>query len=384
MITKNIVNQPKSVVEIEITVPWEDIQKTWDETLTRMSQEVEIAGFRKGQAPTVMVEQSLGSKLTDEVFKLVMPQALIEALKDSNIIPIDYPKYKIISFQKGTELKYSAQITQRPVITLRDYKAIKVQRPILKVVTGEDVNKIIDELFKRWKLKNPQVQKSENQQPVQGASGSMSFNSSTDSASSLQVSSGSSIAQPSVVSQPAVSASVSEAPDDNFAKAVGAENLVDLKAKIRQDLENEAKYNNELDFEEAILQEVEKITQVDIPEVLIQDELNRMLVSLQRTVTERGMLLDEYLKNQNKTTEQLKSEWKPQSEKNVRMELGLSEIAKQEGISISDDELSSEIDKIQDSRIKSQFSQEEPRMHLRHALRQTKTLNLLKTLIGNP
>ena len=64
------------------------------------------------------------------------------------------------------------------------------------------------------------------------------------------------------------------------------------------------------------------------------------------------------------------------------MELGLSEIARQEGVNISDDELQAEIDKIQDARVKQQFSQQEPKMQLRHALRQTKTLNLLKGLVG--
>src|SRR6185369_16168278 len=104
--------------------------------------------------------------------------------------------------------------------------------------------------------------------------------------------------------------------------------------------------------------------------------------SLQRSVAERGLLLDEYLKSQNKTSDQIKEEWRPQAERNVRMELGLSEIARQEGVNISDDELQSEIDKIQDQRVKGQFNSEEPRMHLRHALRQTKTLNLLKTIVS--
>ena len=123
------------------------------------------------------------------------------------------------------------------------------------------------------------------------------------------------------------------------------------------------------------------MTTVEVPEVLIQDELNRMLVSLQRRITDAGMLFDDYLRGQNKTLESLKQEWRPQAEKNVRMELGLAEIARMENVNIGDDELQAEIDKITDGRIKQQFDQQEPRMHLRHALRQTKTLNLLKTLV---
>lgn len=357
-ITKNITKHPKAQVEVQISLSWIDLEPKWNEILTKLAQDVEIAGFRKGTAPLNLVEQNLGRKLEDEVFKVVFPQALIEALQGTNIVPIDYPQYQITSFQKGGELKFIAKITERPTVTVGSYKTIKVQRPLLKQVTDEDVDKIIDDLYKRWKLRNPSASSGQVPQPTQGTTGSMSFN-----------------PQPNGQGDPA-------APDDTFAKAVGAQSLADLKVKIRGDLENEVKYNNELDYEEAILQEVEKITQVDIPEILIQDELNRMLVSLQRSVTERGLLMDEYLRGQNKSVDQLKNEWRPQAEKNVRMELGLSEIARSEGVNITDEELKAEIDKIQDQRVKAQFTQEEPKMHLRHALRQTKTLNLLKTIVG--
>ena len=163
---------------------------------------------------------------------------------------------------------------------------------------------------------------------------------------------------------------------------MGAKNLLDLRNQIKKDLETNATSNNELDYEEAILQEVEKITTVEIPEVLIQDELNRMLVSLQRRVADMGLLLEDYLKGQGKTIEQLKTEWQPQAEKNVRMELGLAEIARMENVVVLDQELQAEIDKIQDAKIKQQFEYQEPRLQLRHALRQTRTLDLLKKLTG--
>ncbi len=369
-ITKNIVKQPKAQVEVQIMAPWIDIEPTWTQTLQKMASEVEIPGFRKGLAPLNMAEQSLGNKLQDEVFKVIMPQILIEALQGTNIVPIDYPQYQIVSFQKEGNLQFTARVTERPTVVVGNYKTIKVAKPALKPVTDEQINKIVDELYRKWKLRQPQgsVQPANPQpQPVTNhqSGGSLNFN---------QV-----VATPS---NQTTALSATDAPDDLFAQSVGAVNVTDLKSKIRQDLENEAKYNNELDYEEAILQSVEKITQVDTPEILIQDELNRMMVSLQRSVTDRGLLLDEYLKSQNKTVEKLKEEWRSQAERNVRMELGLSEVARMEGVNISEDELQAEIDKIQDARVKAQFGDEEPKMQLRHALRQTKTLNLLKGIVG--
>ncbi|MDD2823447.1 MAG: trigger factor [Candidatus Daviesbacteria bacterium] len=339
MVTKNIVNQPKSVVEISVTVPWADLEPKWNEALQHLTAELELPGFRKGQVPPAMAEQNLGTKLNDEFFKIVMPQALVEALQGSNVVPIDYPKYQLVSFAKGQPLVFKALVTQKPQITVGNYKGIKVSKPAPKVITDEDVNKMIEEMFKRWKTRQPSVGT-----PV---------------------------------------TPVSETPDDNFAKAVGALSLADLKTKLKADLENEAKYNNELDYEELILQQVEAITTVDVPEILVTDELNRMLVQLQKRVADMGLLLEDYLKGQNKTIESLKEEWKVQAEKNVKMELGLSEVARLEGVEVTDPELQAEVDKIQDARMKAQFEQEEPRLHLKHSLRQIKTLDKLKTLVSN-
>jgi len=357
MITKNIQKLPKSIVEVSVTVPWADMAQNWDQTLQKMAQEVEIAGFRKGAAPINMVEQQLGQRLQDEVLKTAMPNFLIEALKDTDIVPIDYPQYQLISFVKGNGLQFKATVTNRPTVIVGTYKTIKAIRPQIKPVMDEEVQKVVDDLFKRWKSRNPVAQsKTSTTQSTTGQAGSINFQEGQQQ--------------------------ITDTPNDEFAKAMGATSLTDLKDKIRKDLEANVNYNNELDYEEGILQEVEKITTVELPDILIQDELNRMLVSLQRRVADMGLLLEDYLKGQGKTLEQIKNEWKPQAEKNVRMELGLAEIARQENVTISDTELQAEVDKIQDQRVKKQFEAQEPRLHLRHALRQTRTLDLLKKMVG--
>lgn len=361
MVTKDIVKQPRSIVEVTVTAPWTDIASTYDQTLQRMAQDIELPGFRKGQAPLPMVEQQLGAKLQDEVLKVAMPNLLIEALKGTDIVPIDYPKYDLLSFAKGNQVQFKATITNRPQVTVGTYKSIKVTRPALKPVTEEEVNKVIDDLYKRWKARQPAP--AAQSQSATGPSGSINFQGGQPTA---QVGNGQ-----------------TNGPDDAFGLAMGAANLADLRVKIRKDLEANVTYNNELDYEEAILQEVEKITTVELPEILIQDELNRMLVSLQRRVADMGLLLEDYLKGQGKTLEQLKQEWRVQAEKNVRMELGLAEIARMENVSISDAELQAEIDKIQDAKVKQQFEAQEPKLHLRHALRQTRTLDLLKKMVAS-
>src|SRR3989344_1075054 len=367
MVQKNITKQPKSIVEVTVSAPWADISATWDQTLQKLAADVEIAGFRKGTAPINMVEGQLGSKLQDEVLKLAMPNLLIEALKGTDIVPIDYPKYDLTNFVKGQGISFKATITNRPAVTVGTYKGIKVAKPALKAVSDEEVKKVIDDLFKRWKARQPAASSPQS---------TATQNSSTDGGSiNFQ---GGAQAQSEVPVKPV---EIDE-PGDTFGRAMGALSLSDLKDKVRKDLEANVKYNNELDYEEAILQEVEKLTTVELPDILIQDELNRMLVSLQRRVADMGLLLEDYLKGQGKTLDQIKAEWRPQAEKNVRMELGLAEIARQENVVISDQELQAEVEKITDPKVKKQFEGQEPKLHLRHALRQTRTLDLLKKMVG--
>lgn len=368
MVTKNISKLPKSLVEVTITVPWVDMEAKWNEVLTKMAAELELPGFRKGQVLPQMAEQSLGVKLQDEVFKVVFPQFLVEALQGSNIVPIDYPKYQLVSFTKDQSLVFKALVTERPQVAVGEYKQIlagkNIQRPATKVVTPEDIEKVLADLFKRWKAKQPLQPGKSTAPATPTTTGSLDFGQSNGQVAATPV------------------AALLDIPNDDFARAVGALSIADLKTKIKADLESESKFYNEMDYEEAILQEVEKITTVEVPDVLIEDELMRMMVTLQRRVSEMGLLVEDYLKSQNETVEGLKAKWKPQAEKNVRMELGLAEIARLENIQISDTELQAEIDKVQDARLKAQLEGAEPRLHLKHNLRQMKTLDFLKGMLS--
>jgi len=107
-VTKNIIKQPKAQVQVQVTMPWADVEPKWNETLQKMSAEVELAGFRKGTAPLNMVEQQLSTRLSDEVVKVIMPQALIEALQVQTLSQLIILNISPSSFKKG--LIWSSQL----------------------------------------------------------------------------------------------------------------------------------------------------------------------------------------------------------------------------------------------------------------------------------
>lgn len=104
-LTKTITNQPKSQVDIQITIPWSDLESKWNETSAKLASEVEIPGFRKGAAPADMVEPRIAAQLQQDFLQAVMPAALMEALQDTQVVPIDYPQYQVTSFSKGNPIR---------------------------------------------------------------------------------------------------------------------------------------------------------------------------------------------------------------------------------------------------------------------------------------
>lgn len=316
MLEKNIIKHPKSRIEIELIVPWITLEPKWNEIASKVN------------------EPELITKLKEEFLKKVMRNFLIEAIKESNIIPIDNPEYNLISFEIGQNLHYAVTLTNAPFVIIGDYKNINITKYNLLPIEKEAINETIIGLYKKWQKNSP----------------------TEDSHTITTI-------------------------DKNFLKSVGTTTLEDLEIKIKQYLEQQQLYDNEIALEKLILDEIEKITLVELPDILIEDELNRMLVNLQRKVADMGLMLDNYLSTQNKTLDQLRKDWKTKAEKNVKIELGLAKISKLENIIISESDLQNKIDTIQDAKIKQQFVSKEARLHLRHSLRQTKTLNHLKKLI---
>ena len=84
---------PKKTFELEFSIPWSTVKKTYDETLKKIVSQAEIKGFRKGKAPISVVEKNIDkSKLYNEVLKNLLPQTYIKSLQQHNLKPICDPK----------------------------------------------------------------------------------------------------------------------------------------------------------------------------------------------------------------------------------------------------------------------------------------------------
>lgn len=129
-----------------------------------------------------------------------------------------------------------------------------------------------------------------------------------------------------------------------------------------------------------VLQTITKTATVEIPELLIENEVNRMLSRLIDQTGRLGLTVEQYLQSQGKTAEQLRADYAKQAEETLKAELVLDEIAKVEKIEVTDQEIEEAVKANPDPTTREQFEKEENRWYIRSILRRNKTLQRLLDL----
>lgn len=123
MITSTIKQLPKSTMEVEINIPWDNIKDTYEKVLKELANEVEIKGFRKGTAPSKLVEKQVGeNKVYEQVIKKIIPAAYAQALKEHNLTAITSPKIELLKAAQNSDWLVKATVSTKPKINLKNYK----------------------------------------------------------------------------------------------------------------------------------------------------------------------------------------------------------------------------------------------------------------------
>jgi len=134
--------------------------------------------------------------------------------------------------------------------------------------------------------------------------------------------------------------------NDDFAKVVDAEykTVEDLRSKVKESLKVSAEQKVKRDFEQKIIDEVVKMSQVEYPAIIIEEEIDQLIRDQMRRwqMDEKGM--DEYLKTVNRTPEQMREELRPVAIRTVTQSLVITEVARAEKIDITPEDVKSEIE----------------------------------------
>jgi len=137
----------KRVFEIEIQT--EQIESGFDARLKAIKSDIQLPGFRKGNVPLSIIKSKYGESIKGEVMDKLIRSSIKEAIEAENLDPIAPPKISQISYQKGTHLKFEAEIEIEPDITLKGYTNTGIKAKAVEV-TKDEVDKALVEYHEQF------------------------------------------------------------------------------------------------------------------------------------------------------------------------------------------------------------------------------------------
>ncbi|MFO7318540.1 MAG: trigger factor [Limnochordia bacterium] len=373
-------------VALDIEVDAEEVDAALERAYRKVVQRVTIPGFRKGKAPRKVVEARLGKEvLYDEALEELVPAAYREALDQEQLDPIERPTISQVEIEEGKPLRFRAEVTVAPEVTLGEYKGIRVEK-LVERVEEKDIAHILEHLQEDHAELVPaertRVEKGDYAViDFEGFIDGQPFDGGAAKGYRLQIGSnrliegfeeqlvGAEVGVPTevrvtfpedyhaehlrgkeaVFQVTVTSLHVKRLPelDDEFARDVGGvETLDQLKEEIRKDMEAAAERRAENAMRERLVQLVRDQSQVELPEVLVEEELVDLINDFARDLARLGISLQQYLERSGKTPDDLRAEFRPEAEARVKTELVLKAIARREGITVSREELEAKIDQL--------------------------------------
>lgn len=312
----------KSEVEILGVLPWADFEKYESKALASLTEKIELPGFRKGKVPTSMVKEKVDPMmLLEEMAENALKDAYIKIIEDEKIDAIGRPQITITKIGKGSDLELKIITAVMPEMKLPDYKKISAkiakENPIDATVPEADVEKTILDLRK---MRAEQAKGHEGHENMTEEEHKEAHN-----------------------------IPESEYPpfDDEFAKSFGDfENAEALKNKIRENMKIEKETIGKDKLRMNIVEELIKETSGEIPEVLIESEIEKILYRFQADISGAGMKFEDYLAQIKKTEDELKKEWRTDAEKRAKLQMIIRTIGDKENLKPSEEEIEKEVTNI--------------------------------------
>ncbi len=372
-------NQQKINFEIPAAAFDEAMQKAYLKTRGRIN----VPGFRKGKAPRKLIENMYGEGVFyDEAFDLLFPEAYQEAVEAEDLFPVDQPEISLDQIGSGQELKFSATVYVRPDVTLGDYKSLKgtrhlhpitpeemderIARDVEKVTTEEDIG---EEALKEGDTADIDYLGSLDGVPFAGGEdkghklvlGSQTFipgfeeqvvGMKAGEEKDITVTfpekyHAESLAGKDAVFHVKVNAGtrrVKPEMDDEFAQDVSEfSTLKEYKEGIEKELTELRDKHAETHLENDLIQQAVDAADCDIPEAMIQRQMDYLLQNMRIRMLYQGLRLEDYLQYTNTTQEEVRENFRQDATNNVKTDLVLDAIAKQEGFEASEEEVDEEI-----------------------------------------
>ncbi|MCY8660828.1 trigger factor [Bacillus spizizenii] len=372
---------------LTVEVDAETFKTALDDAFKKVVKQVSIPGFRKGKIPRGLFEQRFGVEaLYQDALDILLPVEYPKAVEEAGIEPVDRPEIDVEKIEKGESLIFTAKVTVKPEVKLGDYKGLGIEKDDT-AVTDEDVQNELKTLQER----QAELVVKEEGAVEEGNTVVLDFEGFVDGEAfeggkaenySLEVGSGSFIpgfedqlvgleagaekdvevtfpeeyhaeelaGKPAVFKVKIHEIKAKELPelDDEFAKDIDeeVETLAELTEKTKKRLE-EAKENEAYaKLREELVLKASENAEIDVPQAMVDTELDRMLKEFEQRLQMQGMNLELYTQFSGQDEAALKEQMKEDAEKRVKSNLTLEAIAKAENLEVSDEEVDAELTKM--------------------------------------
>ena len=412
---------PKSSIILEVEVPADRLDRSIRDAVARLSRQTRVAGFRPGKAPRPILERVLGpTAVLEEAVDRLVQVSYRDAVIEQGIVPLTNADVEIVEAEEGKPLRFKATIQVRPEVVLGDYANFNFT-PEIETVDDAKVDKVLDEL----RDQNATLSAVEDRPAKDGDWAIIGFEGTRDGvpfdggktdrmplvigedrlipgfeahivglspgeATEFDITFPEDYAEPTLAGEQAHFAvdlkelreKILPAADDEFARSMGAYETIDaLKVDIGERLRRNALDRARHEFSDKIIEYAVANATIDLPDVLVEQEVEVMHDEFRTTLARQGIAEPAYLKATGQSEADLHAEFRPRAEQRTKVLLVLSAVADAEGVEVSDAEIEAQVNlaraRYQDPKTVRYFESERGRNFIRSTLRRTRTVESL-------
>ena len=368
-------------VKIAFEVPADKFEDAMQKAYLKIRGKVNVPGFRRGKAPRKLIENMYGGETVfyDDALDIIFPDEYKAAVEENDVKVVGYPEMDDIEqIGTGKELKFSVKVFVKPDVELGDYKNLKAVKYIHSVTDEEIDARIQQDVDKATTMADVTDRTVQSGDTVNldyaGTVDGVAFDGGTAEGQTLEIGSGTFIpgfedqmigmqigeekdlqvkfperyqaeelqGKDAVfhVKVNGIQEKVKPALDDDFAADVSDfTTFADYKADIEKKLREQAAKNADVRLENELVQQAVDAADCDIPDVMIEDEIEMMLRELKMRMLYQGLKYEDYLKYSGQSEEQVKEMYRPEAKNRVKMQLVLDAMIKAEGIEPTEEDI---------------------------------------------
>ncbi|MDL2225581.1 trigger factor [Eubacteriales bacterium OttesenSCG-928-M02] len=368
----------KSTVKLEVTVGAVEFSLALQNAYQRTRGRYTVQGFRKGKAPRNLIERYYGDNVFyEDAIEEVWPKAFSDAVEEHGLDIVSRPQITITQVGEGQPLIFTAVCAVYPEVTLGKYKGVEVER-IVPTVTEEQVQQVIDnegaKLIRYIEVDRPIQMGDRITFDYKGKVGEDYFEGGEAENAQLDIGGGQFIPgfEEAMVGIPkgehreipvtfpteyhaedlagkdaifeVMVHDIREAEypvlDDEFAKDVSDfDTMEEWKQDIKDKMMEEAERSAKATMQNAILEKIAQDSTFDVPDMMVEGQIDRTIQNLAYRLQESGIPLEMYLQYTGLSMDALRDQYREESAKRVTNQIVLDEITKAENLTASEEEL---------------------------------------------